>query len=198
MISLRSSLLTAACISCAVPVYATEYAVGDLGLTPYISQVVVKGAFEDFYDFSIAPPGGSLSASAFTLNLPVPKPLSGNLLNIADFAARLIDAASNPIATLAFDTTTNNYVVTQPLTPGAYRIDVTGTGNGLSGGFYALSLVAATNSVSAVPEPATVATLLTGLGLVALLAMRRASRARAAVVRARPSGYANRRTPRQG
>jgi len=74
---------------------------------------------------------------------------------------------TGPVGDIGGTTTSKSY---SDLAAGDYAFDVTGKSTGWFGGLYKFSFVA---SLSPVPEPATIAMLLAGLGLVVTTARRR-------------------------
>ena len=123
------------------------------------------GSFADTYLFSLASVS-SLTSSAVSNNL-------GNLLGLTGGMVTLFADAAGP------DTTVGSYTFSgvtgstehtfSSLLAGTYYYVVSGMGTGTSGGFYAL----ASSTVSAVPEPSTLALLFAGLGVVGFTASRR-------------------------
>ncbi len=125
------------------------------------------GSFADSYLFTLAGPS-TLASSAVSNNL-------GSLLGLTGGTVTLFADApgpDTPIGSYSFSGTTGSTEHTfASLLAGSYYYVVSGLGTGTTGGIYALASTA--TSVSAVPEPATMALMLAGLGIVVFKSSRR-------------------------
>jgi hypothetical protein len=116
------------------------------------------GSFSDIYNFTVKSLSG-VGAAVASLN-------HGSLWNTQGLSLTLRDS-SNVI--LATGTLTNgSYSLSETLARGGYSFTVAGNGSGLFGGKYAINAIAAP-----VPEPATWAMMLAGIGLIGFMAYRR-------------------------
>lgn len=140
------------------------------------SPLAAPGLIDDFFTFTI---GGtsSVASTAVATNVAIPPPVSLNVLQIDNGTYSLWSNADGIIGnsddlqlgSWSFSGITgsvSNQVT--PLLAGIYYYSVKGLATGLSGGQYTLA-----SSVSAVPEPETLAMMLAGLGAVGFIAMRR-------------------------
>lgn len=122
------------------------------------------GSFADSYTFTVSAPS-SIASSAVSNNL-------GSLLGLTGGTVTLFADAPGidpTIGSYSFNGTTGSATnAFTSLLAGSYYYVVSGMGTGTSGGFYALA-----SSVTAVPEPATLAMMLAGLGIVGFKASRR-------------------------
>jgi hypothetical protein len=115
---------------------------------------VGSGSFTDYINFSVNTSG--LTGNASPLNLAIGP---YKIWEIQGLTFQLFKGTStNPGAALS----------SQWVGGGNYFAKITGTADGLSGGFYGAAI-----NVSPVPEPATYGMFLGGLGVVAFLARRR-------------------------
>ena len=131
-----------------------------------------QNQFYDDYQFSLSP-AGSLNTFAATIDL-------GNFLSIDNLQARLYSGAGPFVSTTqtpliqAWSTAitvapgiTGESVVISPvvLDAGTYTLELRGNVNGSNGGSYA-GVLNLSPDVSPVPEPATLAMMLVGFGIV--------------------------------
>jgi hypothetical protein len=124
------------------------------------------GSFEDTYLFTL-PDTLNLSSTTVANNLT-------DVLGIADGMVQLFKeagAVDTLLGAYSFDGTTGSTSHTfSALSSGSYYYLVSGIGTGSTGGFYSIS-----STISPIPEPATYAYLLGGLGIAGMLMRRRSS-----------------------
>jgi hypothetical protein len=121
------------------------------------SSTTPVGSFSDSYMFTVGTPS-SIASSAVSNNL-------GSLLGLTGGTVTLFADAPGVDPTVGTYSFSGTFA---SLLAGSYYYVVSGIGTGASGGFYALA-----SSVSAVPEPETLALMLAGLGIVGFKASRR-------------------------
>lgn len=161
----KISLLAPIALACSLSAQAANFDAGTLSPTPFFAANPVSGAFSDIYNFVIDGTHETAAASAVPLTLPMPIG-TGNLYHISNFAVQVFDSANNSVGSLSFNSTLQDYVLQTTLNPGSYHATVTGTGDGLAGGFYSLAL-------AAVPEPGGWAMMLAGVAAMGLVFRRR-------------------------
>lgn len=128
--------------------------------------VHTPGAFTDTVDFYL--PEGSLGSSANPIKLEL---VSRDVFGITGLTYELFGGTS-PSTSISYGSFTGNgtqYDI-PTLVAGNYHFLITGNATGSSGGAYAIALIAS------VPEPATYAMMLVGLGLIGFAARRNKSR----------------------
>ena len=163
--SIRNVFTVAAlCASAPMSAMAVTYTIGNLPLAPAVytnTGTVAAGSFSDTYNFTFPLTGSVASESAVSLNV-------GTLLGISNIAVSLY-TAGNVLVGSGTTAGSSASLFNVPLAAGApYYFRVTGTGSGSAGGIY--SFLA---SATAVPEPGTYAMMFAGLGIVALMGLRR-------------------------
>ena len=161
----RLSLLAPAALAISISAQAATFNAGTLSPTPYFSANPVSGAFSDLYNFVVSAADPTIAASAVPLTLPMPIG-SGDLYHIQNFAVQVFDSSNTSVGSLSFNSTLQDYVLQTLLAPGNYHATVTGTGDGLAGGFYSFAL-------AAVPEPGGWAMMLAGVAAMGLVFRRR-------------------------
>ncbi|MBV8634570.1 MAG: PEP-CTERM sorting domain-containing protein [Burkholderiaceae bacterium] len=159
MVKFLSTLALAAGLAASASASAgNTYNLGTLpaGVTDFgIYQV--NGTFSDTIDFTLSNMS-NLSAGVGTLNFS----LGGTpYKNISDLDLTLYTAGGTDLGS-GTDITLHN------LSAGGYYAVISGIANGSAGGEYGGAI-----SVSAVPEPGTVAMMLAGMGLLGYIATRR-------------------------
>jgi len=150
----------------ATSAYATTTDWGVHGTLEVASALTPVGLFDDIYSFTL--PGGNNTFSTA---------VSNNLTTVLGIAAgevslyQTVGSTDTLIGAYAFDGTSGNISYAfGALQGGSYHYDVTGSGTGSLGGFYSL-----TSTIEAIPEPATLALLLGGLGATGFVARRRSA-----------------------
>ena len=162
---MKKTLLTAALVASgllgAVAAEAATYSAGTLSPTPQTAtEFVGVGSFADILNFSVASP--YLLVTGSVMDVPV-----GSFYDITGMQVFLYGGFGAKGPLLASDTAGPDYHTRSVLfAPGDYSLKLTGTGAGSWGGMYTATLVA-------VPEPGEWALMLSGLGLVGLMARRR-------------------------
>ena len=151
-------------LSAAGSAQATNYSVGTLTTTAYVSAPVVVGAFSDRYDFTVAAlPSVAGASVAVNLNL-------GNLsYHISGLTLDLFNAGNTMLGSDTVTGPTDIQVsLNSTLAAGNYYFTVQGTADGqlTNAGIY-------TFTAAAVPEADTYAMMLAGLGLVGYSVSRR-------------------------
>ena len=161
--TLKTALAAVALASGMASAMATTFNIGSLPIAPAVYsnvQSVAPGAISDLYSFLF--PAGALSGSGSAITIDV-----ASILNIDSVQVSLLDAGLNPLAWGSMGDT--SVLFNQPLTAGSsYSFRVTGNAFGSSGGTYAFLA-----SAAPVPEPAAVALMLAGLGVVGSIVRRR-------------------------
>lgn len=142
---------------------ASNFSIGTLPIAPAVYsnvQSVAPGSVSDLYSFLF--PAGAITGSGSAITIDV-----GTILNIDHLQVSLLDAGMN---TLALGTIGNSSVLfDQSLTVGnTYFFKVAGNAFGSAGGTYAFLA-----SAAPVPEPAALALMLVGMGVVGAVVRRR-------------------------
>jgi hypothetical protein len=138
-------------------VNANTYNLGTISGVNGSAFPVSNGSFTDYFDFTLASTS-DMSVSASPLNLSVGTP------PILFFDITGLQVTFDG-STFAGDNTTHNF---SSLAAGNYKLEVSGTSNGLQGGIYGI-----VSNVTAVPEPETYAMMFAGLGLMGFTVRRR-------------------------
>jgi len=134
---------------------ATEVAADSISLPAY-------SAFDDTWTFTLGS-SSVLGVYAQTFDISSASNLTGTTLT-------LYDSSNTALGSIAFDGTTPQHVSFGALGPGSYYYEVVGSlASGATNGAYQFASVA----IPAVPEPASGALLLAGLGVAGFLARRR-------------------------
>ena len=124
------------------------------------------GSFEDIYLFVFTEPMGLFTTTVANNQLPALAIDQGMVTLYREAGA--VDVS---LGSFGFDGTTGSTTHGfGSLGSGDYYYQVTGIGAGTRGGFYTIS-----SQVTPVPEPQTYALMLSGLGVVGFLALRRRS-----------------------
>ena len=124
------------------------------------------GSFEDTYLFAFTEAMGLFTTTVANNQLPALSIDQGMVT-----LYRVAGAIDVSLGSFAFDGTTGSTThAFGSLGSGDYYYQVTGIGTGNRGGFYTLS-----SQVTAMPEPETYALMLSGLGVIGFLALRRRS-----------------------
>jgi hypothetical protein len=154
------------CATAATSASADTYALGTLGnsfsYTGLFPHATSSQTFSDLFTFTV-PDSYTADLSAFTLNL---SPF-GVLLDIDNLQFTL-DGVGGEISGVGAGIMKSFTA----LASGDYQFEVTGKATGWFGGAYIGHME---GSLSPVPEPATYAMLIAGLGLVGMMARRRSS-----------------------
>jgi PEP-CTERM motif len=125
------------------------------------------GSFEDIYLFSFAEPLALFNTTVANNQFPILQIDSGTVTLFQEAGA--VDVA---LGNFSFNGTTGSTThAFGALGIGDYYYQVAGIGAGTRGGFYTLS-----STATPVPEPETYALMLSGLGVVGFLALRRRAR----------------------
>jgi hypothetical protein len=144
--------------------YATTADWGPHDLLEVGAAITPVGAFEDIYLFSLGS-GNNAFSTTVANNLTTVLGIAGGQVSLYE----TVGAVDTLIGAYAFDGTSGDISYAfGMLTGGNYHYAITGTGTGSQGGFYTLS-----STISAVPEPATLALVLAGLGAVGFVTRRR-------------------------
>ena len=161
--TLKTALAAVALASGMSSAMASTFNIGSLPIAPAVYsnvQSVAPGAVSDLYSFLF--PAGALTGSGSAISIDV-----GTILNIDNIQVSLLDAALNPLAWGSMGDT--SVLFNQPLTAGSsYSFRVTGNAFGSAGGTYAFLA-----SAAPVPEPAAIALMLAGMGVVGSIVRRR-------------------------
>lgn len=162
----RIALLAAACaLSFGAQAATTDW--GSHGALEVSATITPVGSFEDNYLFNLAS-AYHLFSTAVSNNLTTALGIQGGTVSLFKEAGA-IDTA---LGSFAFDGTTGSTTHAYgALAAGDYYYRVSGMGTGTIGGFYTLS----SSTVTAVPEPGTLALMLAGMSVVGFLARRRRS-----------------------
>lgn len=159
-------VLGAALTAAAFGASAADYDIGTLTI-PYAQSVqVMPGGVSDKYTFDIASSSPVASSSGYiTTSFG-----TTTFFGISGFGVQLFNASDSLLGTAAFDGMGNYVLNSGPLAVADnYYFKVTGTTTGVAGGLYAFTL-------APVPEPASYAMLLAGLGMMGAVVRRRQSR----------------------
>ena len=155
----------AAFVVAAFSAAAADYDVGTLtGL--YVHNTSVTGSISDTYTFDIASSNPVASSSSYVTSSFG----ALSILGISGFTVQLFNSFNSALGTATYDGLGNYVLNTGPLAAANdYYFKVTGTATGVAGGNYTFTL-------APVPEPASYAMLLAGLGIMGAVARRRQSR----------------------
>jgi len=159
MRSIKTLLVSSLMLGMSLGSQAADYSLGNISnSSSTFGGNVVTGSFLDKIYFSLDT-ASDASFGAGALNFTV----GGTpFLNVNDLSLNLVDASNNSLQGSGLDFTIN------PLASGSYYLQVSGIANGLGGGLYAGGI-----SVSAVPEPGFMISLVAGLGVIGFMAYRR-------------------------
>lgn len=159
---LKALVVSFALASGMAGVMAANLSVGTLPIAPAVYsnvQSVAPGQVADFYSFLF--PAGAITGSASVIAIGV-----GTILSIDQLQVSLLDTGMNTLAVGTIGST--SVLFDQSMTAGsAYFFSVAGNAVGSAGGTYAFLA-----SAAPVPEPAALALMLLGLGVVGAVVRR--------------------------